>query len=118
MTSHISGQTLVVSYRDPEAVERHFTVLVFTRFHATDPLLPFVAGGEDSSDPGADTLVLRAPTGYTVTGDYTSAMESETTVQWHTDGKRDPIDRSTRVTCVDDLGPFTGIRTALARWVV
>jgi hypothetical protein len=105
VTSHLSGQTLIVSYRDPGAAETHGDTIVFTRFHATSPQDPLVMGGEGTPYPGADTLVLRAPSGYTVTGDYASATESETAVRWHADGTNGHIDRSTRVTFVDDQPP-------------
>lgn len=104
VTSHLSGQTLIVLYRDPGAAETHDDTIVFTRFHATDSP-PSVIGGEGTPYPGADTVVLRAPSGYTVTGDYASATESETAVRWHGDGINGHIDRSTRITFVDGQPP-------------
>lgn len=105
VTSHLSGQTLTISYRDPGAAETHDDTIVFTRFHATGPQSPFVIGGEGTPYPGADTVMLRAPNGYTVTGDYAPATESETAVWWHGNGTTEHIDRSTRVTFIDDQSP-------------
>lgn len=105
VTSHLSGQSLIVSYRDPGAAETQDDTIVFTRFHATEPQSPFVVGGEGTPYPGADTAVLRAPSGYTVTGDYASATEAETAVRWHSDESNGHIDRSTRVTFVDGQPP-------------
>ncbi|RRJ29385.1 hypothetical protein [Halocatena pleomorpha] len=102
VTSHLSEQTLTVSYRDHGAAETHGETIVFTRFHATEPQSPFVIGGEGTPYPGADTVVLRAPNDYTVTGDYASATESGTAVRWHANGTDDHIDRATRVTFVDN----------------
>ncbi len=105
VTSHLSGQTLTVSYRDPGAAETHDDTIVFTRFHATEPQSPFVMGGEGTPYPGADTVVLRAPNGYTVTGDYASATGSDAAVRWHGNRTTEHIDRSTRVTFIDDQSP-------------
>ncbi|WP_248904262.1 hypothetical protein [Halocatena marina] len=115
VSSQISGDTLTVSYRDSDAVETHLGVLVFTRFHASDPVLPFVIGGEGTTSPGADKLVVRAPSDYLVTGDYASAAESKNTVRWNTNKNEKQIKRSTRITFVRNRGLFTGLRTTFAR---
>lgn len=104
VSSRLSGQTLIVSYRDPGAAEMRDDAIVFTRFHATTPQNPLVTGGEGAPYPGADLLVLQAPDGYTVTGDYASATESETSMRWHTDKNNGHIDSSTRVTFVNEQG--------------
>lgn len=71
----------MVTFRDTGVTERHLGVLVFTGFHAADPLLPFVMGGEGSVSPGADELVLRAPGDLTVRGAYPPATTSEMVVR-------------------------------------
>jgi hypothetical protein len=123
VSSHLSGQTLFVSYRDPGAAEMRGDTIVFTRFYATEPQVPLVSGGEGTPYPGADMLVLRAPDGYTVTGDYESATESEIAVRWHTDGNNGHIDRSTRVTFVNEqsandalsMGEQSGVGNGIRR---
>lgn len=105
VSSQLSGETLTVSYRDPDAAETDGDAIVFTRFHATSPQDPSVMGGEGTPYLGANTVELRAPSGYTVAGNYTSATESETTVRWRAINTNGQIDRSTRVTFVDDQLP-------------
>ena len=115
MTSRVEGQTLVVTYRDPGAAEVSAGVVVFTRFHASDPLLPFVMGGEGSPYPAADVLTVRAPDGHAVSGSYGSATTTSERVRWR---RGDDVDRSTVVAFVPDGALLPGVRATVARLVL
>lgn len=116
VSSRLDGRTLVVTYRDGDATAREFDVLLFTAFHASDPVGPFVAGGEGTVYVGADELAVRAPGGRTVWGRYGGATVTREAVRWSGDAAGESsLDRSTAVGFVRDGTWFPGTRVALAR---
>lgn len=119
VSSRLDGDTLVVSYRDTDAVESEVGVLLFTAFHASDPVRPFVAGGEGTVFVGADELVVRAPEGYAVSGRYGDAAVTGDAVRWTDDAAGESsIDRSTAVAFVPGGAWFPRVRATLARLLV
>lgn len=116
VSSHLDGSTLVVSYRDDGAAERRLGVVRFTAFHASDPWLPFVSGGEGTRYLGADRVVVRAPPGYVVSGG--GSHGNATARRWSADGDpRIGIDRGTVVSFVPAGDRFGGLRTFVANLV-
>ena len=117
--SHVEESTLVVTYRDANEVEKRAGVVLFTQFHASEPLLPFVSGGEGAPYPGADELVLRAPEGYAVSGDYEGATETQRSVRWQRgDGSAPTIDDKTVVSFVPNGVLFPELRATITRFFV
>lgn len=113
LTSRLEGDTLVVTYRDPSAATQRAGVLLLTRFHASDPVMPFVGGGDGTVYPGADVLTVTGPSSHVVWGSYSNATTDGNAVQWT--GADQSIERSTLVSFVPERAWFPGVRTALAR---
>jgi len=113
--SDVDGDTLVVSYRVPRAAHRTIGVLRFDAFYAAGAP-PLMMGGEGAPYPGADRLVLVAPTDYRVQGDY-GASTNDTTAVWHGDSHAQyagHIDSDTVVSFTRQDAIFPGLRTWVA----
>jgi hypothetical protein len=83
-TAIVDGN-LRVQYSSREVAHKTLGVLQFDVFHIRGAP-PFASGGEGSPYPGADSLTLRAPTGYQVSsshGDFTN----ETLIRWKGDSQ-------------------------------
>ncbi|QIB73225.1 hypothetical protein GL213_13080 [Halogeometricum borinquense] len=118
VSSHLDGNTLVVTYRDTDAVTSESDVLLFTSFHASSPVNPFLIGGEGTAYVGADELTVRAPDGYAVQGGYGDATTTTDTVRWSGDAAGESsIDRSTTIAFVREDTWFPGVRASFARLV-
>lgn len=115
VSSRVDDDALVVTYTDPGAAEVTAGVVMFTRFHASEPWLPFVGGGEGTPYPGADSVTVRTPAGYGPSGSYSNAAVSDDGVRWERD---DRIERSTRIAFVRDGSFLPGVRAAFARFLV
>jgi len=120
LDSRVDGDTLVVTYRAPNTSHVALGVVRFDAFRAEDPhsLLP-VAGGEGTVYPGADRLVLHAPTGYRVHGAYGDRSNASAVV-WNgtgTDPSPGAIDRDTVVSFTRADDPLAGVRAFLVRWL-
>jgi hypothetical protein len=119
VSSRLDGDVLVVGYRDTDAAEAEVGVLLFTAFRASDPVGPFVGGGEGTVSVGADELVVRGPEGYAVSGRYGDAAVTADAVRWTgSDAGESTIDRSTVVAFVPDGAWFPRVRATLARLLV
>lgn len=115
-TSRMDGDTLVVERRRDDAAEREAGAVLFTTFHAHDPVVPFAAGGEGSVYPGADVLVLHAPEGHVVAGGVGDGAVDGRTVVWRgQEGGADGIDRDAVPTFVPEDATAPGVRGTLAR---
>jgi hypothetical protein len=114
--SRLDGDTLVVTYRRDDAAERAFGAVLFTDLHASDPVRPFVGGGDGTAYPAADTLVVRGPDGYVPAGGAGDGAVDGRTVRWSgAEGGDDPIDRGAVPTFVPESAAFSGLRGAVAR---
>lgn len=80
--TRIDGTTLVVQYRAPVG-HRSLGVVRFDAFE-TAGAPPLASGGEGYPYPGADTLVIRAPTGCSVHGEYGDSV-TDTAIMWDGD---------------------------------
>lgn len=116
LDSRVDGDALVVTYRRSAAAERAFGAVLFTAFHASDPSMPFVGGGEGTVYPAADRLVLHAPEGYVPASGAGDGTVDGRTVRWSgAEGGEDGIDRDAVPTFVSENALFPGVRGAVAR---
>ena len=116
LRSRVDGDTLEVTFRDPDAAESHFGAVVFTALVPDSPTLPFASGGEGPRYLGADRVTIRGPAEYRVYGDYAGATESGRSVVWTRNGsaERTGVD-GTKVTFAPADPLLGGVRAWLAR---
>ncbi|VTT87792.1 conserved hypothetical protein [Halorubrum sp. DM2] len=118
--ARIDGDALAVTYRDPNATERHFGVVTFTPLTPAAPRNPIAIGGEGSRYLAADRLTVRGESDWAVRGDAPAegpdgglvwtpeAVERGSTDRVRLDVERDPV-------AVADDAPLPGLRAWIAR---
>ena len=115
--TQIEGTTLVVRYRATVA-DRSLGVVRFDAFETTGAP-PLASGGEGPPYPGADTLVMRAPTGYSVHGRHGDSANN-TAIVWHGDSHEQyagHIEDDVVISFVPTDAPVPAIRVRLAALV-
>lgn len=117
--SRVDGETLEVTFRDPDAAESRLGAVVFTPFVPDAPVLPFTSGGEGPRYLGADRVTVRGPAGYRAYGDYPGATESGRSVTWerNPDTERTYVAGDPKVAFVPEDDRVGGTRAWLARTV-
>lgn len=120
--ARVDGDTLAVTYRDPNATERHLGVVTFTPLTPAAPRNPILIGGEGSRYLAADRLTVRGESGWAVRGDAPSegpdgglvwtpkAVDRGSTDRVRLDVDRDPV-------AVADDAPLPGLRAWVARLI-
>ena len=117
LRSRVDGDTLEVTFRDPDAAESHFGAVAFTALVPDSPTLPFASGGEGPRYLGADRVTIRGPAGYRAYGDYRGATESGRSVAWESDAsaERTYVEGGPKVAFVPENGLVAGVRAWAAR---
>lgn len=115
--SRVDGDTLEVTFRDPDAAEARLGAVVFTPLVPDAPVVPFAMGGEGPRYLGADRVTVRGPAGYRAYGDYPGANESGRSVTWerNANAERTYVDGDPNVAFVPEDDRAGGVRAWLAR---